>query len=316
MLYITGITGHSGKWLLKRLASEGYQGRIRCVMRDSREKTPEKYKIFDQCSLDIEFVVGNIEDEDFLIESMKGVQTVIHIAGITRSLIIVNSAIRSHANWVILVHTTGRFSKYKSASEVYINIEDEIIGHKVFNQNGERILNCTVLRPTMIYGSSADRNMYRLIGYLKEHRIFPLFGNGQNLMQPVHARDLGNAYYDVLLNPDKTMNKEYNLSGKDQISYLKIIKIIRSYIGSNIQIIPIPISFSILAAKVYNALFKNAIITVEQVMRMQEDKAFSHADAKNDFGYDPLSFEDGIKEEVEEYLSGVRVDYGIIKYRG
>jgi nucleoside-diphosphate-sugar epimerase len=314
MLYVTGITGHSGKWFLRRLELERYQGKIRCVMRSSQEGAPEKYKLFDKCSLDIEFVVGSIEEENFLIDSMTGADTVVHIAGITHSLKIVDAALRNQVGWVILVHTTGRFSKYKSASEVYINIEDEIIDKKVFSENGERILNYTVLRPTMIYGSSGDRNMYRLIGYLKKHRVFPLFGDGQNLMQPVHARDLGNAYFDVLMNPDKTMNKEYDLSGKSPITYLNIIKIIRSYLGSNINIIHLPISLSIFAAKVYNALFKNAIITVEQVMRMQEDKAFSHKEAAHDFGYDPVSFEEGIKEEVEEYLSGFRVDYSHIKY--
>lgn len=315
MLYITGITGHSGKWLLKRLASEGYRGKIRCVMRESKEEAPVKYEIFNECNLDIEFAVGNIEDEEFLTESMTGVHTVIHIAGITHSLKIVDVAIKNHVDWVILVHTTGRFSKYKSASEGYIKIEDEIVSHKAFSENGKRILNCTVLRPTMIYGSSGDRNMYRLIGYLKERKVFPLFGNGQNLMQPVHARDLGNAYYDVLMNPEQTKNKAYNLSGKDPITYLNIIKAIRSYLGSNIIIIPLPISFSILAARVYNAMFKNAIITVEQVMRMQEDKAFSHEDAIRDFGYNPISFEIGIREEIDEYKNGVRVNYSGAKYQ-
>ena len=315
MLYITGITGHSGKWLLKRLASEGYRGKIRCVMRDSRDNAPEKYCIFDKCNLDIEFAVGKLEDEKFLTESMTGIHTIIHIAGIIHSPKIVDAAIRNHVDWVILVHTTGRFSKYKSASEVYIKIEDEITDHKVFSESGDRILNCTVLRPTMIYGSSGDKNMYRLIGYLKERKVFPLFGNGQNLMQPVHARDLGNAYYDILMNSEQTKNKEYNLSGKAPITYLNIIKAIRSYLGSNIIIIPLPISFSIFAAIVYNALFKNAIITVEQVKRMQEDKAFSHADAIRDFDYNPISFEIGIQEEIDEYKNGIRVNYSGAKYQ-
>ena len=61
--------------------------------------------------------------------------------------------------------------------------------------------------------------------------------------------------------------------------------------------------FSILAARVYNAIDSNAIISVEQVLRMQEDKAFDYEDAIRDFGYSPVSFEDGIVEEVNEYLA-------------
>lgn len=313
MLFITGITGHSGRWLLKRLDSEGYSGKIRCSMRESRDSSPEKYKIFEECRLDIEFAVGDLEDENFLTQALKGVDTVIHIAAISFSPNIIRAAISNHVNWAILVHTTGRFSRYKSASEEYVRIEDAILERCKGKERG-RVLNCTILRPTMIFGSSLDRNMYRLVGYLDRHKIFPLFGDGSNLMQPVHARDLGNAYYEVLIHPATTMNKEYDLSGKEPVTYLHIIQTIKRYLNSNIRIIKFPISLSIFAAKVYNALFKNAIITVEQVMRMQENKAFRHEAATRDFGYAPISFEEGIYEEVQEYLSGVRVDYTGIKY--
>ncbi|MBR0599543.1 SDR family oxidoreductase [Sinanaerobacter chloroacetimidivorans] len=314
MLYITGITGHSGKWFLKRLEAEGYNGKIRCVMREDEKHAPEKYKIFDGCKLDVEYAVGQLEDEKFLEDSLKGVTTIVHIAGIGLSEQLVSSAIKNQVDWAILVHTTGRFSKYKSASEEYIRMEDGILERCSANNQGDRVLNCTILRPTMIYGSSKDKNMYRLVEYLSKHRFFPLFGNGSNLMQPVHARDLGNAYYDVITHSETTKNKQYDLSGKEPLSYLSIILIIKTFLNSRVRIIKLPISLSILAARVYNAVFKNAIITVEQVMRMQEDKAFNHEAAAKDFGYSPISFEAGIQEEIEEYLSGVRVDYTDIKY--
>lgn len=311
MLYITGVTGHSGKWFLKRLESEGYNGKIRCVMREDEKHAPEKYKIFETCKLNVEYAIGRLEDEKFLEDSLEGVTTIVHIAGIGLSEKLVDAAIKNQVGWAILVHTTGRFSKYKSASEEYIKIEDGILARCDKNA---WILNCTILRPTMIYGSSNDKNMYRLIAYLSKHKFFPLFGDGSNLMQPVHARDLGNAYYDVITHSDTTKNKQYNLSGKEPLSYLSIILIIKKYLNSRVRIVKLPISLSIFAARVYNAVFKNAIITVEQVMRMQEDKAFSHEAAAQDFEYSPISFEEGIREEIEEYLSGVRVDYTGIKY--
>ena len=314
MLFVTGITGHSGSWLLKRLEKEKYEGRIRCVMRNSREEAPEKYKLFEECSLSVEFAVGDLNDETFVVQSMEGINTVIHISGIFLSKKILTAAIANQVSRLILVHTTGRFSKYKSASQGYIEIEDEILSKTVFNDQGERIINCTIVRPTMIYGSSRDHNMYRLVEYLARHHFFPLFGNGSNLIQPVHARDLGNAYYDILINPEKTNNKEYDLSGRYPMPYRDIIRIISSGLNRKTRVIKIPISLSILAARIYNTLFKNAIITVEQVMRMQEDKSFSHEVASKDFGYDPLSFEEGIHEEIREYLSGVRVDYSETRY--
>lgn len=49
-----------------------------------------------------------------------------------------------------------------------------------------------------------------------------------------------------------------------------------------------------------------AMISVEQVLRMNEDKVFSHEDASADFGYSPKGFEEGIRGEVEEYLQDKR----------
>lgn len=309
MLYITGITGHTGRWFLKKLSNERYDDKIRVVMRHSESDAPEKYKIFENTGLDIEYAVGDLNDEAFLKKSMAGVDTIVHIASISLSEKIINAAISNCVSWAILVHTTGRFSKYKSASEGYIKIEDSILMKR------DKI-DVTVLRPTMIYGSSGDRNMYRLVTYLAKHKFFPVFGSGQNLMQPVHAKDLGFAYYDVLTHPEITKNKEYDLSGLSPITYRKIIETISGYLGRKNILINIPFGLSVFAAKIYNALLgKYAIISVEQVLRMQEDKDFSHEAASRDFGYTPYSFEDGIKGEVEEYLSGKRVDFSGITYK-
>ncbi len=309
MLYVTGLTGHSGKWLLKRLEKEKYPETVRVVMRQSKEADPSKYEIFEHSPLKLEFAVGDLTDPSFLEKSLAGVDTLIHIASIHHSALLMNAAVKKQVRRAILVHTTGRFSKFKSASAEYIETEDAILTLR--DQ-----IDITVLRPTMIYGSSGDRNMYRLITYLARHRFFPLFGSGSNLMQPVHARDLGNAYYDVLMNPDKTRNKEYDLSGKKPITYRDIILCISRELNRKILLIPVPFQLSLLAAKLYNFLFRSrAIISVEQVLRMREDKAFSHEAAARDFGYNPVSFEEGIREEVQEFLTGKRVDFSKIRYQ-
>ena len=44
----------------------------------------------------------------------------------------------------------------------------------------------------------------------------------------------------------------------------------------------------------------------EQVLRMKEDKDFTHLKATEDFGYNPMSFEEGIKEEINEYKRNIK----------
>lgn len=294
MLYVTGITGHSGRWFLNRLKQEGYDGRVRCLV---RPKSDTSY--LDDSGLDVEKVVGDLDDRDMLMSSMSGARIVLHIASIDYSNNIMNAALHNDVEWAVLVHTTGRYSKYKSASAEYIRIEEELL--QLRSQIG-----VTVLRPTMIYGSSRDRNMYRLVDYLYRHRLFPMFGRGRNLMQPVHARDLGNAYYAVLSNRNNTFNKEYNLPGEHSLPYIEVVRTVSNALGRKNAIVKFPIWASVAAARVYNALDKNAIISVEQVLRMQEDKAFDYEDAARDFGFSPISFEKGILEEVDEYLSSVQ----------
>jgi hypothetical protein len=41
-------------------------------------------------------------------------------------------------------------------------------------------------------------------------------------------------------------------------------------------------------------------IKAEQILRLNEDKAFEFDDASRDFGYSPRSFEDGISLELKE----------------
>ena len=52
---------------------------------------------------------------------------------------------------------------------------------------------------------------------------------------------------------------------------------------------------------------------------MGEDRSYSHATAANDFGYDPISFEEGIEQEVKQYLQknvAVKTSYKMGSDRG
>ena len=290
MLLITGATGHSGKWFIRNLEAEHYKGKIKCVVR-SLDKTD----FLKKTNLDLEFVVGDLEDPKLLEKAMEGVETVVHIAGILFSKGIVEAGRKNNVQWFILVHTTGRFSKFRSASENYIQIEDKLI---------EEHSNITILRPTMIYGSSMDRNMWKLIKFIKRFKFFPLFGRGTNLMQPVHAKDLGKAYFDVMMNKEKTLNQQYDLSGKEAISYKEILKIVSKKLEKKTVFVYIPLWISLAGAYIYNLIWRGkAIISVEQVMRLMEDKAFCHDKAKRDFGYGPTSFQEGIDDEIQELLN-------------
>lgn len=288
-LLVTGITGHSGKWFLKAAEENNYKGEIHAIIRPTSNTS-----LIDKSSLNIIKHTGDLTDKDFLLSVTKNIDTVLHIASINNSLDIIEASVRNNVDWFIGVHTTGMFSEFKVASEGYINIEKEIKEKYVGK------INITLLRPTMIYGSSMDHNMFKLVKFVDKSPVFPMFGNGKNLMQPVHAKDLGYAYYNVLVRPEITKNKDYNLSGKKAIKYKELVQTVAKELNTKITFIHIPISLSYYAASIGEKL-PGFPINGEQVLRMKEDKKFGHINAKNDFGYKPMSFEEGIKNEVEEY---------------
>lgn len=294
MLLVTGITGHSGRYFLQELINNKYEGTIRCIVRASSDTS-----MLDNCGLKIEKVIGNLDDIEFVEKVMEGIDTIMHIYNIHHSPIILRFAIKNNVKRVVLVHTTGIYSKFKNASHEYKNIEK-----KIFDLLEDRHCdtNVTILRPSMIYGDLCDRNMSKFTKMIDKFRVMPVINGGKALVQPVNARDLGKAFFNVLMASEKTVGKAYDLSGDKPISLIDIFRLISKELNKNTLFISIPLSVGVFMAKITKKVTFDKIDYIEKVQRMGEDRSYSHDYATKDFEYNPMSFEEGIHIEVQEYL--------------
>lgn len=296
MILITGITGKSGTWLLKRLIEEKEnvkETKFRVIIRNNSD-----IKLIDSSGLQIEKIFGDLHDEIFIEKTMENISTILHIAGIYTSLKVVKVAIKNNVKRLILVHTTGIYSKYKSASAEYVEIERQI-EDLILNRN----INMTILRPTMIYGRTSDGNVITFIKMVDKLRFFPVVDHAQYLLQPVYEKDLGDAYYQVLVNESITKNKNYILSGKEPILLIDMLKTIGDYLGKKNKFISIPFPFAYFGAYCLYILTVGKIDYREKVQRLVESRFFSHKEASQDFGYSPITFKEGVKEEIIAYKS-------------
>jgi nucleoside-diphosphate-sugar epimerase len=184
------------------------------------------------------------------------------------------------------VTTTGIFSKYNQLSEIYQVNEAKI-------QSSGLIY--TILRPSMIYGHTRDRNMSRLIKYLNTFPAFPLFGTGRNLMQPVFVDDLADGIVSAI--GSHTENQIYNLAGPEPLAYCDLVATILKALERRVIILNIPFELAAFAAGVGQKI-PGFPVTKEQVLRLQEDKAFDISKAASELRYAPRSFAEGIKEEI------------------
>lgn len=295
MLLVTGITGHSGRYFLQELINNKYEGTVRCIVRETSDTS-----MLDSSGLMIEKVVGELDDQEFVDKAMVGVGTVMHIYNIHHSPVIVQAAIKKKVKKAVLVHTTGIYSRFKNASQEYKEIEKKIIG---FAKDSNCKTDITILRPTMIYGDLCDHNMSKFIKMVDKLPIIPVIDKGNSLLQPVNARDLGEIYYTVLKAPIKNIElKAYDLSGEEPIKMIYALKLISHEFNKKTVFVNIPMRLGVFMARTIKVITLGKIDFVEKIQRMGESRSYSHEDATKDFGYKPMSFEDGINIEVKGYL--------------
>lgn len=297
MLLVTGITGHSGSYFLKELIVHKYEGPIRCIVRETSDTAS-----LDGCELNIEKIVGDLGDQNFVDKALAGVDTVLHISSIFYSVTVMKAAVKNNVRKAILVHTTGIYSKYKSASREYKKIESEI--EKIINSNASQI-GLIILRPTMIYGNIDDNNMIIFIKMVDKLRLFPVIDHGRSLLQPVNGRDLGKAYYQVLAHKD-VMNGDYILSGEKPVTMHNMFQLIGNILGKRTVFFSVPLAFGIFLARMLKVFTLGKIDFIEKVQRMGEDRSFPHDTASRDFGYNPMPFAEGIRLEVKQYIETFR----------
>lgn len=297
MLLVTGITGHSGRYFLQELIDNKYEGQIRCIVRETSDTS-----MLDNSGLKIEKVVGNLDNQELMNQAMIGIDTVVHIGSIFYSVVLMQAAVKNNIRRAILVHTTGIYSKYKSASEEYKGIEETI--DKIIKNNNSTI-GLVYLRPTMIYGYMNDRNMIIFIKMVDKLRLFPIINHGKNLLQPVNGRDLGKAYYQVLRQTD-IISGDYILSGESPITMIDMFRLISDNLKKKTIFISVPMGLGVFMARCLKIITLGKVNYIERVQRMGEDRHFSHETARKDFGYIPMPFAEGLKIEIEEYLKRIK----------
>jgi nucleoside-diphosphate-sugar epimerase len=294
---ITGITGKSGSYMLKEMVAHADE------LRDYRFKVlvraTSNTKGIDDSGLNIEKYAGDISNKESMQEFCEGgYDTLVHITGIHWSLVIVPAALKAGVKRIVVVHTTGIYSKYKAAGEEYRQIDEEV--EKICKEAGATL---TILRPTMIYGNLRDGNLTVFIKMIDKLRLFPTINGAKYELQPVWCGDLGKAYYQVMMNPESTDGKQYNLSGGQPIMLLDMFKEIGRQLDVRNTFIPVPFWLAYSGAWLLYLLTlgKKKFDYRERIQRMVEPRIFRHENATRDFGYNPLNFEDGIKTEIEEY---------------
>lgn len=297
ILVVTGCTGKSGAIFLQCLSDhaetikEMFPGGVRLLVR-----SPEKAANWLDKIPHSELSVGDLTDENYLRDAMRDGDTVVHIAWIMYSEKIVEAAITNNVRRLILVHTTGIYSKYKAVGEGYRRIDE-----RIYAACKDKGILLTILRPTMIYGNTSDRNVIKFIKMVDRLPVMPVVNGAYYMLQPVHYADLGQAYYDVLTHEKETAGNDYNLSGGEEIELREMLAEMGRQLGKEVTFISVPFPLAYAGAWGIYLLTFGKIDLREKVQRLCEPRIYSHAQATADFGYRPRKFAAGIRDEIIAY---------------
>jgi nucleoside-diphosphate-sugar epimerase len=149
----------------------------------------------------------------------------------------------------------------------------------------------------MIYGSELDHNMHKLLRFLDRSPVFPIFGSGANLWQPVYYEDLAAGVLAVL-EREEAIQQTYDLPGAEPLAYVDLVRTAACTLGKSPRIVHLPLEPVRWALSTAERIGLPLPIKSEQVLRLREDKAYPYGKARQDLDYSPGSFRDGISLEV------------------
>ena len=149
----------------------------------------------------------------------------------------------------------------------------------------------------MIYGSERDKNVHRLLRFLDRSPVFPIFGPGTNLWQPVYHEDCARGIVETLERP-VTIHRSYDLPGAEPLSYAELVHTAAEALGKKPRIVRLPLEPVEKALAAAEKLKLPLPVKSEQVIRLREDKAYPYDAARRDLDYAPRPFGEGVALEV------------------
>lgn len=231
---------------------------------------------FSECGAVVQLhaQIGGLFEEEFVknnVVATQNVLTAMETHGVNRLVHVSSSVVQSIADdW----YTNTK----KSQEQLVLGLEYSTV----------------VLRPTLMFGWFDRKHLGWLSRFMKKSPIFPVPGNGRVTRQPLYAGDFSNIIVKCLM--DRSITGVFNISGREKIDYIDIIKKIRRVTGARCLVMRIHPSIFRSLLKIWSRFDKNPPFTVQQLDALLANEEFEMFDWPAKFGITPTSFESAIEK--------------------
>ena len=202
------------------------------------------------------------------------------------------NTIDSTQNVLIVIRKKGISSSdiiHVSSSVVNSMADDYYVRSKKIQENLVQKFskNILILRPTLMFGLFDRKHLGWLSRFMRKFPIFPIPGNGQYIRQPLFVEDFVKILASTLFIKKKGI---LDISGKEQITYISIIKEIKKIQKSKTLIIKIPYIFFYILLKIWALFDRNPPFTIYQLKALTIPEVFPTADWESIFNVKTTKF--------------------------
>lgn len=155
-----------------------------------------------------------------------------------------------------------------------------------------------VLRPTLMFGWFDRKHLGWLARFMQRVPVFPIPADGQFIRQPLYAGD----FCDIIIASleQRLSGAAYNISGREHIAYIDLIKLIREAISARTPIVRIPYGLFWLLLTGYALVDRNPPFTTKQLRALVTPDMFEVIDWPGIFGIPGTTLRDALNETFRD----------------
>ncbi|UCE89987.1 MAG: NAD-dependent epimerase/dehydratase family protein, partial [Pseudomonadota bacterium] len=188
------------------------------------------------------FVRNNIRSTELMLETAKqhGINKLVHIS---------SSVVESVAD--------DKYTNTKKEQERLVSASD---------------LDYCILRPTLMFGWFDRKHLGWLSRFMAKTPVFPIPGDGRYMRQPLYVRDFCSIIVRCI--GDLPVGKVFNITGREEIDYVDIIKAIKRSLGYRTLILHIPYKLFWWLLRIYAVFDHDPPFTTEQLEALVAEDSF------------------------------------------
>ena len=243
---------------------------------------PSQIQDCDACVM-LQAEIGNTDPSQFERNNIQSTQVVLdqlHRAFITRLVHISSSVVNSVSH--------DLYTTTKRRQEAMVR---------------QQWPSAVVLRPTLMFGLFDRKHLGWLARFLKKSPLFPIPGSGRFLRQPLFVQDFCGVIVSCLEHPE--LGGAYDITGRERISYLALMRELRSAVGSRSWIIHLPIPVFGVLLQLWALISRQPAFTRSQLKALTAGDEFEVIEWPEIFGVDVTPLAKALRMSYHNSSKGI-----------